>query len=563
MSQLIIMDGTGVGTTFELAKMNFLGRSEECSIRLPFANIEEQHAKIYPKGDVYYIVGIGANEVQVNGHIIHQERKLIHGDMITIGNTMLLYGEENLPQQEVKGELQGLDKLEEEPEKRLSIKSRQKFFKTTDVAIQSISQTKEAPRYMEVLLKVSNAIMSKLELKELLSQLLDIIFDHLPADRGTIFLRDPKANRLWPMASKKRKESKSGEKGNEKVMGSRTIIKEVLETKEGILTKDAMEDQRFQMGASIAAQQIHAAICVPVVGKNEEVLGIIHIDCTRSEKIFGDEHLRLITAIAMQSALAVENALLVQELGEKKRIEQEINIASNIQKELLPKFLPTVPGIEVYGFMRPAKEVGGDYYDFIPSDDNSELYICIGDVSGKGVPAGLVMVMARCFLRPLVLSCKNTKKILDELNKLLVADTRKDMFMSMLVMKWNAFEKKFYWTGAGHEHILIYRAKTKTCECIRTGGIVLGMIKKAEKFFKEECLYLEPKDMIVLYTDGVTECFNSQGQMLELEAVKKLVEKYGHLPVKDVCNSLLAELQRFMGKAAQYDDITIVGIKKT
>ncbi|NUM34701.1 MAG: SpoIIE family protein phosphatase [Candidatus Brocadiae bacterium] len=559
MSQLIIMDGTGVGTTFELGKMNILGKSEECNVRLSFGNIEEQHAKIYPKGDTYFIAGIGTSEVQVNGHIIHQERKLIHGDMITLGNTMLLYGEENIQQQEAKEELQGLEKLEEEPEKQLSIKSRQKFYKTTEIAIQSLSQTKEAPRHIEVLLKVSNAIISKLELKELLSQILDIIFEHLPADRGTVFLRDPKANRLWPMASKRRKEIK----GSDKVMGSRTIIKEVLETKEGILTKDAMEDQRFQMGASIAAQQIHAAICVPVVGKNEEVLGIIHLDCTRTEKIFGDDHLRLVTAIAMQSALAIENALLVQELGEKKRIEQEINIASNIQKELLPKFLPTVPGIEVYGFMRPAKEVGGDYYDFIPTGDNSELYICIGDVSGKGVPAGLVMVMARCFLRPLVLSNKNTKKILDELNKLLVADTRKDMFMSMLIMKWDVFEKKFYWTGAGHEHILIYRAKTKTCECIRTGGIVLGMIKKAEKFFKEESLYLDSKDMIVLYTDGVTECFNAQGQMLELEAVKKLVEKYGHLPVKDVCNSLLAELQRFMGKASQYDDITIVGIKKT
>ena len=564
MAQLIVMDGPGVGTTFELAQVNAIGRGTQCNIQLQSNNITEKQAVIQRRGNSYIIACVKGNNVQVNGQPVTQERKLIHGDMITLADMMLLYGEESGEEGHAPGP--GAAKPMAAPpapeeEKAINdptIKSRQRFYKDTETALQGISQSKNAIRNMEVLIRVSNAIMSKLELRELLQQLLDIIFENLPADRGTVFLRDPNANKLWPMASKKRDPSQK----TTRLMASRTIVKEVLDTKEGVLTRDAMQDDRFSMGVSIAAQKIHAAICVPLVSKTEEVLGIIHIDSQRSDRVFTEEHLRLVTGIAMQSVLAIENALLVQQLGEKKRIEQELTIASNIQKELLPKSLPDVDGVEVYGLMRPAKEVGGDYYDFVVSQDRSQLYVCIGDVSGKGVPAGLVMVMARCFFRPLILSCRNTKLILEELNKFLVVDTRKDMFMSMLVIKWDVIEKTFTWTGAGHEHILIYRAKTKKCEAVRAGGIVLGMLKKAEKFFKENQLFLDTGDVVVLYTDGVTESINSKGQMLELQNLIPLVEKYGHLSVGEISNAIFSDLLRFMGKTPQHDDITLVAMKK-
>ena len=361
MAQLIVMDGPGVGTTFELAQVNAIGRGAQCNIQLQSNNITEKQAVIQRRGNSYIIACVKGNNVQVNGQPVTQERKLIHGDMITLADIMLLYGEESnedgqaSPTSAAKPVIASAPPEEEKNLNDPTIKSRQRFFKDTETALQSIAQSKNAARNMEVLIKVSNAIMSKLELKDLLQQLLDIIFENLPADRGTVFLRDPNANKLWPMASKKRDPKQK----TSKLMASRTIVKEVLDTKEGVLTRDAMQDDRFSMGVSIAAQKIHAAICVPLVGKNEEVLGIIHIDSQRSDRVFTDEHLRLVTGIAMQSALAIENALLVQQLGEKKRIEQELTIASNIQKELLPKSLPDVSGVELYGLMRPAKEVGG------------------------------------------------------------------------------------------------------------------------------------------------------------------------------------------------------------
>ena len=197
------MDGPGVGTTFELTQVNVIGRGAKCNIRLQSDSIEEKQAVIQCKSNAYFINSNTPEVVQVNGHPVYQERKLIHGDMVTIADVMLLYGEEggdaasdaNISSAPVVGD-----------EKTPTIKSRQKFYKDTEAAIKSIAQSKQSAHSMEVLLKVSNAIMSKLELKELLQQLLDILFENLPADRGTIFLRDPKADKLWPMASKKREE---------------------------------------------------------------------------------------------------------------------------------------------------------------------------------------------------------------------------------------------------------------------------------------------------------------------------------------------------------------------
>lgn len=152
--------------------------------------------------------------------------------------------------------------------------------------------------------------------------------------------------------------------------------------------------------------------------------------------------------------------------------------------------------------------------------------------------------------------------IVEEMNKFLVEDTRKDMFMSMLVISWDAEKETFQWTGAGHEHIIVYRAQTRRCETIRAGGIVLGMMKRANRFFKDQYLSLQPGDAIILYTDGVTEAINPQKKMFELENLIKLSEKYGHLSAEQICKHILEDVQRFMANAPQHDDITLVAIKK-
>lgn len=222
--------------------------------------------------------------------------------------------------------------------------------------------------------------------------------------------------------------------------------------------------------------------------------------------------------------------------------------------------------------MIPAKEMSGDYFDFMDhAVDGSEFqghgnfHIRIGDVSGKGLPAGLVMIMARCYLRPLSRIHRSPRAILTEANRLLYPDTRKDMFMSALVLYWSDQLGKFIWSGAGHEHLIVYRARTRRAEAIKAGGCVLAAVREAGQVFQEHELYLEPGDSLVLYTDGVTEAKNPRNQFFAEEGLGpllRLVELYGHLSAKELLEAILWELKQFIGGAEQADDITVVTVKR-
>lgn len=434
---------------------------------------------------------------------------------------------------------------------------RQRFYKNPTAALEGIGQTGRAAQCMEVLLKVSHAIAGKWQIRELLGEILDILLPSVAADRGTIFLTGSRPNTLRPVAAKTKEKFKTSP-----IMASRTILAEVLRTRDGILTQNAMEDTRFQAGLSIALQKIHAAICVPLVGKGEKVLGIIHVDTLRCSCAFDEGDLKLVTAIAMQAAMALENALLLSQLEDKKRMEQELQIASDIQKRLLPESVPQVPGLEAYGVMIPAREVGGDYYDFVLSEDGKSLYICVGDVSGKGIPAGLVMVMARCFFRSCIARSDNPRQIICEVNRLLIANARRGIFMSAILLRWDTQKHMLSWAGAGQEHLLVYRAQTKTCEKIMTGGVVLGLKEKADRYFNEQELPLAPGDSVLLYSDGVTESRNHRQEMFELPRLVQAVQRHGHRPASDLCQAILQEVKRFGGNTEQHDDITLVALTR-
>ena len=318
------------------------------------------------------------------------------------------------------------------------------------------------------------------------------------------------------------------------------------------------------MATSIVDEGIRSALCVPLV-RGERILGIIFLDTFEQMRAFDEDDCDMLTAISMQAAMALENARLIKEMGDRERIKHELSLSATIQKSLLPKKLPRSNTIEVYGKMIPCKEMSGDYFDFMEHGEEGEFHICIGDVSGKGLPAGLVMIMARSYLRPLTKAALPPNEILAEANRLLYNDTRRDVFMSALVMHWSDTSGKFTWSGAGHEHLIIYKAKTRRTETIKAGGCVLAAVREAGHIYKNQELTLDPGDAIVLYTDGVTEARNPAGDFFAqdtLQPVQRLVELYGHLSAKDLLEAVLWELKQFINGADQTDDITVVTIKR-
>jgi serine phosphatase RsbU (regulator of sigma subunit) len=583
MPRLIMIEGPRSGDSFPLGVETFIGLMNGHIAVLPR---QDRNACCYIRGsapDRFELRNMTTpDRILVNGEGVRQAL-LHHGDLISIADSLMIFDSDGselsaldssglmglrtgphpaapgpsygaIAPGEASDMMLGTVSIRREDLQRENINFRQKHYADHN---QVLSEIKD-DRRLKMLFQVISKISQLLDLQALLNELLTVIFDVLPADRGSILLYDEQNRRLRTVGSKSRRP------GNAKVKISKTIVKEVLRTKDSLLTADAQRDQRLDMAVSIVDENIRSALCVPLV-RQERILGIVFLDTSESGRQFTRDDCEMLTAIALQAAMAIENARLIQEMGDRERIRHELDLAAMIQKQLLPKKLPRSQYIEVYGKMIPAKEMSGDYFDFMDHEGNGNFHNCIGDVSGKGLPAGLVMIMARSYFRPLTRAIVSPRQILAEANRLLHGDTRRDVFMSALVLYWSDQLGKFIWSGAGHEHLIVYRARTRRAEAIKAGGCVLAAVRDADAIFQEHELVLEPGDALVLYTDGVTEAKNPAGEFFaqeSLEPVKRLVELYGHLSAKDLLEAILWELKQFINGAEQADDITVVTVKR-
>ena len=251
------------------------------------------------------------------------------------------------------------------------------------------------------------------------------------------------------------------------------------------------------------------------------------------------------------------------DVRERRRMSSELDIASQIQKDVLPKEVPEAPALDIVAKTRTASEVGGDTFNFIPSADNNQLFIYIGDVTGHGVPAGLIMMMVDTLVNAIISrGVTNGRELVIYTNKLLTPRINARLFMTSVVLRWDKLHQKMYYTGAGHEHILIYHTKTEKVDAIRSGGIALGMIPDVSQIAQEQEIPLEIGDTIVLYSDGITEAKNKTGEMYGLERLAESVRKNGYKPSSEsVFDGVTKEFANFVGEYVQIDDITMIVIR--
>ena len=248
------------------------------------------------------------------------------------------------------------------------------------------------------------------------------------------------------------------------------------------------------------------------------------------------------------------------DIKEGKRMLNELEVAAQIQKDIMPPANPQIPGLDVVAKTRSAAELGGDNFDFITKGDNT--YIYIGDVTGHGVPAAIVMTMVHTILHALSDYCPNAYEMIVKTNSLLKKSIKSTMFMTMLLYHWDHKAKKMSYVGAGHEHVLVYRASTGRCEVKPTGGIALGMVPDNSKLTKEVDLPMEIDDVIVMYTDGITEGRNMAGEMYTLERLVKAVEQFApEYSSEGIVNHVAIDYSKFVENHVQDDDVSLIAIK--
>jgi serine phosphatase RsbU (regulator of sigma subunit) len=539
LPKLLIIQGTRHRFQEIGKKKTIIGTSPKAAVVLdPDPDISPRHSEIEYADHRYHITDMKSRSGTFVNNVQILTYDLSPGDRIQVGKTTLFF-------------------LESEEDGHVSETLRERLMERLRKAprleqrLTAISPEKYA--HLLILQEINKAINSELDLDRLLELIMESAINLVNAERGFLILVQ---NGQLHFEVARNIDREMVDKPGFSI--SRTIIGQVVATGEPIRTTDAQTD--FGHYQSVAAQAIRSLLCVPLKVK-QKIIGTLYLDSKISTGSFSEEAVYLLSAFGDQAAIAIENARLMKELRAKERIEHELRIASRIQQDLLPKQNPELEGLLVHGRMITAKAVGGDYYDFIRSP-SGHLFISIGDVSGKGVPAGLIMVMARSILRPLIASHSSTRTILVKTNKILVEDLEPSMFMSMLLLRYSPKSGKLQFTGAGHENLIIYRAKSKVCQVIRSGGIVLGAIQDVEHMLEEKKTLLETGDTVLLYTDGSTEARNEKGKELGLKGLRILMEKYAHLPPRDLVVKILDKIKKFAGAAEQHDDITLVALKK-
>ncbi len=253
-----------------------------------------------------------------------------------------------------------------------------------------------------------------------------------------------------------------------------------------------------------------------------------------------------------------------QELRDGRKLRSEVDIASEIQAQTLSLDHSIVPGLTIAMATTPATEVGGDSLDIIAGRDNNH-YIYVGDVTGHGVPSGFVMMMVNALISAFSISESNGANILAKTNAILKPRIKQNMMMTAVMLRWDATSQKMYYTGAGHEFILVYKLKENKIYKLKSGGVAIGMVKDSSKILKEQRIAFDPGDLIILYTDGITEARYRSEQNGLLFSVDRIIESIIRLDDKSAENifrKITIDLSAWMGyKYKQYDDISLIVVE--
>lgn len=295
----------------------------------------------------------------------------------------------------------------------------------------------------------------------------------------------------------------------------------------------------------------------------EQNLGVLAIARGPEGELFQSAEFQIFKAIAEQSAFALYNAIIFSEAAEKRRLDQDLAVAHEIQRILLPTESPDIAGFQIAGINVPAKQVSGDYYDYIPVDE-THFGIAIADVSGKGVPASLIMAMCRSVLRSRAAGLLSPSEALRVVNAQLFPDIKEDMFISMAYAILESGSSTVTLSRAGHDAPLLYKASDRSVAKINPPGMALGIDSGGvfNRVTSDFSLTLEPNDCLVLYTDGVTEALDAAGDEFGMANVIQAIQASAGDGAAGIITKLTDDLRAFVGNHPQHDDITLIVIRK-
>jgi sigma-B regulation protein RsbU (phosphoserine phosphatase) len=410
--------------------------------------------------------------------------------------------------------------------------------------------------YGAILDRVSSAMTSLLDLQQVVKQLIQTFIEDMFINTSSVMLFSPAGGAYQVcLAEGERKQDVES-----LVFKRDEPLIQVIEKEKRELTKyDMLEDPRYTKVCEACTANfdaLRASLMVPLVYQ-EEVIGVLNLGEKKSGKPYRREDIELLRTLAHQGAVAIENARLFQENLEKQRMEADLNIARDLQMSMLPSACPEVKGFKIAARSIPAREVGGDFFDFIDMGEG-QIGFVIGDVTGKSVSGALVMAASRSVFRMLSQDKLPVSQIMLRANQRIKKDIKSGMFVALLYALLDAEKGSLILCSAGQTQPIHFSARKGTANLVQTEGdsFPLGILDEAD--YQDTELKLEPGDRVVFYTDGIVEAMNEKKEIFGFEQVQKVVEEGKNLSADALLEHILERVNAFVGQAVQHDDLTAI-----
>jgi serine phosphatase RsbU (regulator of sigma subunit)/putative methionine-R-sulfoxide reductase with GAF domain len=409
------------------------------------------------------------------------------------------------------------------------------------------------------LLQVAQALVSSADLSENLAKIVRLTPLLAGVDRCMIFLWEQSTQAFVPYNSHGLSKDQLAVYHEMRFRSGEMPLLDRIRQSKGRVTVET-EAESALIPVSVQQQfQVRSMLGVPLVSK-QELLGALLVDYTQRASAFSPRRISIVEGIAHQAAIAIENARLYETVLQQERMSQELRLARDIQVSFLPDSCPYLPGWEMAADWHSAREVGGDFYDFVPLDAD-RLGVVIADVSDKGVPAALFMSLARTLLRASALELRSPAETLQRVNELIMADTRSDMFVTMFYCVLNWRSGQLAYASAGHNPPVVWRQSEARAEFLHAKGVVLGVVEGIS--LENGQVTLDPGDTVVLYTDGVTEPINEQQEEFGEQRLVQAIAAGSAGSCTELVRLIRERVSAFVGAQAQFDDYTLVGVKRT
>ena len=540
MKELQILSPDGNSRLFPLeGERVSIGRSSAAELCYPDDNgLSRQHLALERDGDGWALRDLGSkNGTMLNGTRITARTPLKPGDRITAGHLIIVYDGAASKATKPVVVFDTKDESEEPTGSGTVITQLEGVIKSGDSS--GDGQTLAAT-HVSALVRAGNELAGHRPLPELFRFILDLAIQTVKADRGVLMTLED--GELIVRANQ-----------GQGFHISTAVRDRVLDSGLSVLVRDTSIDDAFRERRSIVEQNIRTLMAVPLQTR-DQIIGLIYVDSPSLLREFTKDDLNLLTVMANVAAIRIEQTRFAELEQARQLMARDLEQAAEIQQEFLPAVAPSVRGLDLAGHNAPCRTVGGDYYDFFPYG-NSRIAMVLGDVSGKGMPASLLMMGLQARVQVLIEEPKSLSEVMTRLNRITSANCPSNRFISIFFCILDGETGELTFCNAGHNPPLIVRADA-TYEQLKGGGPVLGIVPFFE--YQEFQARLGEGDTLVIYSDGVTEANNPGGDEFEIPGLAEAVIGSRTQAASEIIRHINKSLVAYTAGAPPADDVTLI-----